>query len=441
VSQTNGREGESFASPGEQRDRIATFCEREGIELVHVHEELDVSGGKSLEDRPGLSAAVRSVEAGEADVIAAAYFDRLFRSIATQAEVIERVEAAGGSVVAVDVGQVTNGSAGQWLSGAMLGTVSEYLRRSVGERTAEAQRRAIARGVAPWGSVTPGYRRAEDRRFEPDPVTVPIVQEAFGMRAGGATIAVVRTFLAGAGIKLSYRGVQTLLSSRVVLGEIHFGPNYEPNLAAHPAIVDRDLWAKVQRTTVSRGRRGSSDRLLARLGVLRCATCGGRMVVGMHRQNGRAYPFYRCGHVRADCTQRVAISAELVEGQVIDAVRKALSDVTGRASAAAGVREAEATLERAQEALDSAIKAFAALGDEPAAADRLVELREARDAARIDLEQLGPDGGATLTLNAAADWDRLTLDEQRALIRVAVRQVIVAPGRGADRVTIEFVGE
>ena len=40
-----------------------------------------VSGGKSLDQRPGLSAAVAAIEAGEADVVAAAYFDRLFRSL------------------------------------------------------------------------------------------------------------------------------------------------------------------------------------------------------------------------------------------------------------------------------------------------------------------------------------------------------------------------
>ena len=46
-------------------------------------------------------------------LLASAYFDRLFRSLSTQAKVIERVERAGGSVLAVDFGRVTNGSAGQ----------------------------------------------------------------------------------------------------------------------------------------------------------------------------------------------------------------------------------------------------------------------------------------------------------------------------------------
>jgi site-specific DNA recombinase len=69
-----------------------------------------------------------------------------------------------------------------------------------------------------------------------------------------------------------------MLASRVYLGEIHFGTLV--NLRAHPAIVDADLWRRVQRAKVSRGRRAKSDRLLARLGVLRCGTCGARMVVG-----------------------------------------------------------------------------------------------------------------------------------------------------------------
>jgi DNA invertase Pin-like site-specific DNA recombinase len=81
VSQVKDREGESFASPGQQRDRIHAACERDGLVLLDVMEELDVSCGRPLDARPGLSRAVAAVEAGEADVIVAAYFDRLMRSL------------------------------------------------------------------------------------------------------------------------------------------------------------------------------------------------------------------------------------------------------------------------------------------------------------------------------------------------------------------------
>lgn len=98
VSRT--REGDGFASPAEQRERIEAACDRDGLELVDVIQELDVSGGTPLARRAGLRRAVEAVEAGEADVIVAAYFDRLMRSLSVQADVVQRVEKAGGAILA-----------------------------------------------------------------------------------------------------------------------------------------------------------------------------------------------------------------------------------------------------------------------------------------------------------------------------------------------------
>jgi DNA invertase Pin-like site-specific DNA recombinase len=107
------RIGEDVFSPAEQRERIASTCDRDGLELVDVLEALDVSGGAAPARRPGVRRAVQLIEKGSADIVAVAYFDRLVRSLAVQAEVVDRVESAGGAILAVDVGQVTNGGAGQ----------------------------------------------------------------------------------------------------------------------------------------------------------------------------------------------------------------------------------------------------------------------------------------------------------------------------------------
>jgi DNA invertase Pin-like site-specific DNA recombinase len=108
VSQVKGREGESFAGPGQQRDTVHAACERDGLVLLDVMEELHVSGGRPLDAQPGLSRAVAAVEAGAADVIVAAYFDRLVRSVRVREELATRSESAGGQVLAVDVGRITN---------------------------------------------------------------------------------------------------------------------------------------------------------------------------------------------------------------------------------------------------------------------------------------------------------------------------------------------
>ena len=309
------------------------------------------------------------------------------------------------------------------------------------ERAPDARRRAVARGVPPFANIPPGYRRvtrltngkAVTVGLEPDPETAPAVAEAFQLRERGATIAEVRAHLAARGIKRSYHGTQALLESRVVLGELHFGEL--ANERAHEPIVDRSTWRRVQRVKVSRGRRPKSDRLLARIGVLRCATCGGRMVVGSTKQQGKLYGFYRCSPI-GDCPQRLTISAELAERVVVDEVKRLLDGVSSSAAADTSIADAEAEHDRLERELEAAVLAFDGLDDVDAARLRLHALREERDRARDRLDDVRglPHFAITVT---AADWDSLALSEQRDLVQAVIESATVSPGRGAERIRVE----
>lgn len=180
------------------------------------------------------------------------------------------MERAGGQVLAVDFGRVTEGSPDQWLKGAMLGVVSKHHRCTAKERSGKAQARAVVRGVLPWPKVTPGYPCSEDGVPVPDPdPDTALAAEAFRMHAHGTGIKEAREFLRSAGIIRPFHGVGTLLCSRIVLGEIHFGGR--TNMEAHEPIVDQATCRKAQRLIVPGGRSVKSQRLLARLGVLRSA--------------------------------------------------------------------------------------------------------------------------------------------------------------------------
>lgn len=437
VSQVRGRAGESFASPTEQADRIRADCSREGLELLRVVEELDVSGGRSLDDRPGLGPAVRAIEAGEAEVIVGAYFDRLFRSLKAQGEAVERVERAGGQVRAVDVGAVSTGSAGQWLSGTLMGMVSEYFRRSTAERTRDAQAAAIRRGVAPYGRVPAGYRKRPDGVFEPDPKTAPVVAEAFAMRARGETVDAVWRHLRAGGVEMTYGGAYALLHSRAVLGEIHFGQQ-SPNLQAHEPIVDRSVWEAVQGIRSPSGRKAQSARLLARLGILRCGTCDSRMAgstatgaTSVGGGGGRKYAIYRCGN--KDCPRQMTIMAQLVDDAVEAVVKAILSDVRGRASAEREHREAVAVAERSQAKLEKLIDLLDPF--EPAAQRRIEAATAERDVDRERVEQLG--GVREAHVIDVDRWDELTIEARRDLVRGTLKRVRVLPGRGRRRLDFE----
>src|SRR5439155_25602347 len=140
------------------------------------------------------------------------------------------------------------------------------------------------------------------------------------------------------------------------------------NERSHQPLVDADTWARVQRMRLPRGPKSKSERLLARVGVLRCGTCGSRMVVGT-ANHGR-YHLYRCPPV-GDCARRVTVGADIVERAVAERVQELLEGMRGTASAASGVEDAARELEAAQAALEAAIRAFSGLDDEAAARERL----------------------------------------------------------------------
>jgi site-specific DNA recombinase len=426
--------GDDPVSPTEQRQRIEATCEREGFELLKTFNEPDVSGGAPLDNRPGLSRAVALIERGEADVIVVAYFDRLFRSVTVQSEVAERVEAAGGHLFAADVGEVRSDTASGWISSSMLGVVAEYQRRTTRERTVGAKRRAVENGVPPFPNLPFYLRRSGDKNkgpIEHDPYKIKLMREAARMRLEGATIAVVRDYLRKHRVNLSYHGVQSLFASRLLLGELRFGAML--NETAFTPVLDVETWRRLQRVAVPRGPRAKSERLLARLGVLRCGSCGTRMVVGS--ANNGAYPIYRCPPV-GDCSRRVTISATVAERTVVDAVQELLAGIEGSASIESGAEEAADDLARCQGALDAAIRSFDGLEDEEATRQKLGELREARDRARERHDELLAASAPAVILGAG-DWDLLGTEGKRDLIRAVIGAAVVSPGRGPDRISIE----
>src|SRR5262245_52524620 len=388
IARQSRGDGESVAA---QTKRLKEACARDGLELLLVHEEQDVSGATPLAKRVGLLAAVEAVEAGDADVIVAAYFDRLMRSLKVQAELVERVEAKGGQVLALDTGELTNGSAGQWLSGTMLGMVSEYHVRTTRERPAGGVQAAIDRGVPPWLHVTPGYRKRADGRYEPDPQTAPLVAKAFERRLAGATLLEIRTELAAGGLALGHAALARLLGNRSLLGEINHG-KFRPNLEAHTPIVARDVFEAVQGMRSPRGRPAKAPRLLARLGILRCGRCGARMSAGSAHKG--SYPTYRCGSTEG-CSPKLTIGAEIAEQAVTAAVRERVAEIEGEAPADREATSAAQGAERAEAELADALELALAAGGarSPRAKEQLAELRERAEGARKRADRLARRAG------------------------------------------------
>ena len=93
---------EQTLGPEAQRVALARWAEARKIQLVAVHEDRGVSGAAPLDRRPGLLAALASLESHSAAFLVAAKRDRLARDVIIAAQLERLVERQGARVVSAD---------------------------------------------------------------------------------------------------------------------------------------------------------------------------------------------------------------------------------------------------------------------------------------------------------------------------------------------------
>jgi DNA invertase Pin-like site-specific DNA recombinase len=426
VSQLGDRDRETFSSPKDQCDRMRELATAQDWDLtIPEPHEINVSGDALLEDRPQLSRAVMAVQTGAADVVVAAHTERLWWNHEVRGQVLRLVESAGGEVWSADEGKLSNGSASDEFSGTVRTAADRLSRRQNREKSEKGVQRVIAEGRAPWASIPVGYRRGADGKLVVDEREADVVREAFEMRRDRATFKDIRERLAAHGVERTIGGVQQMLGLRVYRGELHFG-KYKPNLAAHEPIVEPDLFDAVQRVKTPRGPRSRSERLLAGAGLLRCAQCGSKMSIS---KANSTYWMYRCPP-HGPCTEGSTIGADRVEAFVTETFLQGVRGIIAKGVERADVAELAEAARKAEEAYEAAGLAFAGHEDVQAFNDRLQQLRAAWDGARAALEQArSREDLPTLNIALIDDWQDLSVDERRRLLRAGLERIEVKRGR------------
>jgi DNA invertase Pin-like site-specific DNA recombinase len=135
----------SGAGVSAQRAAIRTECERRGWHLLRIIGEDSGASSATLE-RSGLQQVLDILDRGAADVLVVAKLDRLSRSVAQGAQVMDRAKRRGWSLVALDFGLDTTTPAGEMVANVILST-AQYERRLIGQRTKDALAAKRAEGI------------------------------------------------------------------------------------------------------------------------------------------------------------------------------------------------------------------------------------------------------------------------------------------------------
>src|ERR1700756_5440419 len=315
---------QNFNSLHAQREAVEAFIKSQasgGWGLVKTHYDDGGVSGASME-RPALKRLLGDIRQGLIEVAVVYKVDRLTRSLADFAKMVELFDAHHVSFVAVTQGFNTTTSMGRLTLNVLL-SFAQFEREVTGERIRDKIAASKKKGIWMGGNVPLGYD-ASDRTLVINPAEAETVRRIFALyrelgcvrrvkeeadRLGLRTKCSTTTKGTERGGKPFSRGhLYTLLSNPIYTGQIAHKGELHPG--QQPALIDDESWSAVR------------DQLAAMLVDAR----GERLTPSHAVTKGRRYRYYVSAALITDAGTDRAQGWRLAAGEIEDAVIRILVD-------------------------------------------------------------------------------------------------------------------
>jgi site-specific DNA recombinase len=268
---------QDFNSLDAQHEACAAYIasqRHEGWKMLPArYDDGGISGG-TLE-RPALQRLMADVDAGRVDMIVVYKIDRLTRSLADFAKLVERLEARNCSFVSVTQAFNTSSSMGRLTLNVLL-SFAQFEREVTAERIRDKIAASKKKGLWMGGLVPLGYDQHPDsnrRELVVNALEAETVRRLFSLYLEQGCLNATAEAAETAGLRSKRRvfangrmqgggafsrgQIHKILTNPVYRGLTRHKDKTWPG--THPALVEEDLWAQVQDRlqAVSARRRGS----------------------------------------------------------------------------------------------------------------------------------------------------------------------------------------
>jgi DNA invertase Pin-like site-specific DNA recombinase len=344
------------------------------------------SGGTM--ERPGLQGLLANIRAGRIDIVVVYKVDRLTRSLADFARLIEIFDTQGVSFVSVTQQFNTTSSMGRLTLNVLL-SFAQFEREVTGERIRDKIAASKKKGMWMGGNVPLGYD-ASDRTLAINPAEGETVRRIFGLyrelgcvrqvkqeadRLGFTTKR--RTTANGSergGLSFSRGHIYKLLSNPIYIGQIaHKGQLYS---GQHPALIDAETWNAVRdRLAANASRHGSkTDAVEPSLLAGMLIDGDGKRLTPSHAvKNRRRYRYYVSTALITEAGSDRAQGWRLASREIESAVVRILIDaLSSPATLFELLGATDIPGEQAREMIDRATRFAAALNRSPAERAKVV---------------------------------------------------------------------
>ena len=271
------------------------FCQRHNIKIVEIYADRATSASKNTEKRVSFLKMIKDSEKGLFDAVVVYKLDRFARSRYDSATYKYRLKKNGVQLISATE-NITNSPEGIILESVLEG-MAEFYSAELSQKINRGMRESAYKHNSIGGALPLGYKTV-DKKLVIDEKTAPIVREAFTMYAEGHSVAEICRIFNARGYKTS-KGTEFGKNSfsKIFRNERYIGTyTYHDYRAedAIPAIIDRDLWDRVQlrlKKVKNSPGRNKAKRVYLLSGKLFCGHCGESMNGNC---NGNKYAFYEC---------------------------------------------------------------------------------------------------------------------------------------------------
>src|SRR3981081_1069937 len=251
---------QDFNSLHAQRESCDAYIKSQRHEgwtpLPSLYDDGGYSGGST--ERPALKRLLADIQSHLIDAVVVLKGDRLTRSLADFAKIVEIFDAAGVSFVAVTQQFNTTTSMGRLTLNVLL-SFAQFEREVTGERIRDKIAASKQKGMWMGGLVPFGYevheRRLMVNQSEAETVReifrrylelggVRLLMEELNRRGIRSKVRVAKDGKTSGGTSFFRGALYLVLSNPIYIGEIRHKGVRHPGL--HEPIVERELWDKTQ---------------------------------------------------------------------------------------------------------------------------------------------------------------------------------------------------
>src|SRR5262249_29893394 len=338
---------QDFNSLDAQREACEAFIKSQTHEgwvcLPEAYDDGGISGATM--ERPALQRLLAAIPAGSIDVVVVYKVDRLTRSLADFAKMVEVFDARGVSFVSVTQQFNTTSSMGRLTLNVLL-SFAQFEREVTGERIRDKIAASKKKGLWMGGTPPLGYE-VKGRKLVVSETEAELVRHIFRRDLELGTVAKLTVALEAEGYRTKRYtstsgrtcGGQTfsrghlyrILSNRIYLGEIvHKDASYP---AEHRDIVEPALWARAQALLAANHHAFRTDERVASPALLKGMIfdgAGNRMSPSHAVKQGQRYCYYVSQAVMQGRAQEAGSIARLPARELEQVVMDAVFDVLAK---------------------------------------------------------------------------------------------------------------